>query len=54
MRIVDVDPEMIPPDDDRWEPARPTSWPVVLFAWVIVGAIGLAVVLLIVALEAVV
>jgi hypothetical protein len=27
MRITDVDPDLIPADDDRWESVRPSPWP---------------------------
>jgi hypothetical protein len=44
MRIVDVDPDLIPADDDRWESVRPSPWPamayLLLLAVLIVG-IGL-------------
>jgi hypothetical protein len=44
MRITDVDPDLIPADDDRWESVRPSPWPLAAFA--AAGAFGLLLVAL--------
>jgi hypothetical protein len=31
MRIEPVDPDLIPADDDRWEPVRPSPWPAMAY-----------------------
>lgn len=48
-----IHPDQVDPDpftaDDRWQPAEPLAWPVKLLVLSVAGALGLAVVLLLVA-----